>query len=180
MKQLFLSALMLIIGTTIWAQQGDMEISTMRIGPFKIHMTSGEAEILAGKKMAVPTEKNEYNGTTMVKYNNELIEVNLSDWYGDGTDNSKPKYEIHSLSTQSPKFRTKSGMGIGSTREQLIDTYRNFSSFEVYPGWTDEGKPSKTESYFVLNDVEAQTQISFKMRNNIVVEVTVSIIYEGC
>lgn len=171
---------MLLLGTTLWSQQGDMEITTMRIGPFKIHMTSGEAEALAGKKLAVPTEKNDYNGTTIVKYNNELVEINLSDEYSDAGNDNTPKYKVYTLATQSPKFRTRSGMGIGSTRDQLIDTYRNFSSFEAYPGWTEEGKASKTESYFVLNDVDAQTQIIFKMRNNTVVEVRVSIIYEGC
>ncbi len=171
---------MILLGTTLWSQQGDMEISTMRIGPFKIHMTSGEAETLAGKKLAVPTEKNDYNGTTIVKYNNELVEISLSDEYGDTGNDNVTKYKVYALATQSPKFRTRSGMGIGSTRDQLIDTYRNFTSFEVYSGWTDEGKASKTESYFVLNDVDAQTQIIFKMRNNTVVEVRVSIIYEGC
>ncbi len=179
MNKLIISICLILSGFTVWSQ-GETEISTIRIGPFKIFMSSTEASAIASKQLAIPTEKNEYNGTTIVRYNGDLIELNIGEDYTNDATAAATKYTIQSMVTQSSNFKTKSGMGVGSTREQLLNTYKNFSSFSVYSGWTDEGKRSKVETYFVLNDEDANTQIIFKMRNNVVEEITVSIVYEGC
>ncbi len=83
-------------------------------------------------------------------------------------------------STKSAKFRTKSGIGVGSTKDELIVAYKNYPNFSVHQGWDDNGENrSKTISYFNLSDSDAATQLSFKLENNIVTEVSVYI-NEGC
>ena len=70
-------------------------------------------------------------------------------------------------------------MGVGNTRSELIDTYKDFPDFAVSQGWTDDGKVSKTDSYFTLTDNDAGTILSFEMKNNVVTSVTVYY-NEGC
>jgi hypothetical protein len=162
-----------------FAQQANMELSTLRIGPFKIFMDKAEAETLAHKPLLTATEKNEYKGETVVKYNNELLKVNISQQYAG--ENQPDKEVITSMSTTSAKFRTKSGMGVGSTRYDLLNTYKDYSNFQVYAAGEEDGdKRSKSVSYFVLNDLDAMTSISFKMVNNVVVEINVYQDEGGC
>lgn len=178
MKYLF-SLCVLFFSMQSFAQTANMEVSTLRIGPFKINMDKSEAESYARKPLLTAKESNQYNGETTVKYNNELLKVNINSQY-DG-ENKPEKEVITNLSSTSTKFRTKSGMGIGSSRSELINTYKDFSNFEVFTGWEENGEGrSKTTSYFVLKDVDAGTALSFKLVNNIVVEISVYIDEEGC
>lgn len=169
----------LLFALPAFAQQANMELSTLRIGPFKINMDKSEAEALAHKPLLTATEQNEYKGETVVKYNNELLKVTINQQY-DGEDQQQ-KELITNLSTNSSKFRTKSGMGVGSTRYELLNTYKDYSNFEVFAGWEEESDSrSKTISFFVLKDGDAMTALSFKMVNNVVVEINIFIDEGGC
>lgn len=174
-------SLILLLACTLpaFAQQTNMELSTLRIGPFKVLMDKAEAEALAHKPLLTATEKNEYKGETVVKYNNELLKVTINQQYAG--ENLPDKEVITSMSTTSAKFRTKSGMGVGSTRYELLNTYKDYSNFEVYGGWDENSeKRSKTISYMVLRDEDAMTSLSFKMVNNVVVEISVYQDEGGC
>ena len=71
-------------------------------------------------------------------------------------------------------------MGVGNTKNELIEAYKNYPNFSVNQGWEDDGeKLSKTISYFNLSDNDASTELSFKLENNVVVEVSIYI-NEGC
>lgn len=150
------------------------ELSTLRIGPFNLKMDIEEADKIAGKKLK--EDKNNY-GSMMVNYHGEIIEVYV--WESYSSDNGSGR-QIGNLATKSKKFRTKSGMGVGSTRTQLIEAYKNFPSYCINYGWTDEGTISKSESYFTLTDNDANTELVFTMLNNVVTEVKVYFIEEGC
>lgn len=39
--------------------------------------------------------------------------------------------KVYGLSTTSSKFKTKSGMGVGSTKAQLLSTYKDYPNFSV-------------------------------------------------
>ena len=178
MKQLLITLIAFCFSTHSWAQQNnDMLITTQRIGPYKINMSHTNAEKIATKKIKIPSEQNEYDGTTLVNYNNETIELNVGQVY---EADDKYTYEIYSIAIQSPNFQTLSGIKIGSTRDQLIDAYKDFSNFSMHPQYNDEGKPSKTDSYFSINDYKNETTISFILKNNKVVKITVSVLEEGC
>ncbi len=113
----------------------------------------------------------------MVKYNGEIINIQLYEGYG---GNASPEaVTITGLTTTSKKFKTKSGMGVGSTRDDLINAYRNQSTFSVRPDVDDNGKRIKDAGYFNIEDYDAGTQLTFKFVNNTVTEITVYI-NEGC
>ncbi|WP_222164760.1 hypothetical protein [Edaphocola aurantiacus] len=172
---------LMLLACTIpaFAQQANMELSTLRIGPFKIFMDKAEAEALAHKPLLTATEKNDYKGETVVKYNNELLKVTINTQYVG--ENQPEKEVITNMSTTSAKFRTKSGMGVGSTRYELLNTYKDYSNFEVYAGWEEDNeKRSKNISYFVLKDLDAMTSLSFKLVNNVVVEINIYQDEGGC
>jgi hypothetical protein len=71
-------------------------------------------------------------------------------------------------------------MGVGNTKNELIEAYKNYPNFSVNQGWEDNSeKTSKTISYFNLSDLDATTELSFKLENNIVTQVSI-FINEGC
>lgn len=153
--------------------QENFEVSTLRIGPYKIFMEKGEVEKISGATLKISdgTQKN------IVKYNGEIINIEVYEGYG---GESRPNaITITGMTTTSKKFKTKSGIGIGSTRDELINTYKNYPTFSVRPDWDDNGKRVKDSGYFNIEDYDAGTELTFKFINNIVTEIKVYI-NEGC
>ncbi|MCT2407024.1 hypothetical protein NZD88_05575 [Chryseobacterium antibioticum] len=152
----------------------DFEVSTLRIGPYKIFMEKAEAEKIAGTKLKITDGQIKNN----IKYNGELILVDLYENY---ISEAKPNVvSIMGLTTMSEKFKTKSGIGVGNTKDDLINAYRNYPSFTVHPAWDEKGeKRLKDTGYFTLEDLDAGTQLSFKFVNNIITEISVYL-NEGC
>ncbi|VFA43768.1 Uncharacterised protein [Chryseobacterium indologenes] len=168
-----ISLCMLVMAFSYMSAQENFEISTLRIGPYKIFMEKSEAEKIAGTSLKVSDGEKK----NMVKYNGEIINIQLYEGYG---GNASPEaVTITGLTTTSKKFKTKSGMGVGSTRDDLINAYRNQSTFSVRPDVDDNGKRIKDAGYFNIEDYDAGTQLTFKFVNNTVTEITVYI-NEGC
>jgi len=92
----------------------------------------------------------------------------------DETGKETNKRIIRGLSTTSKKFKTKSGIGVGSTKDKVINACKNYLSYSVYPGWDNKGNQQKNVCYFMLNDLDAATVLTFKIVNNIVIELCVS------
>ena len=177
MKKLF--SLLLVLGALKgYAQEPNWNLSTLRIGPFKVHMKEAEAIELARKPLKVPSESNEYNGSTVVKYNNELLEVSLAQGYVD--EQNQDGVFVSEISTKSTRFKTKSGIGIGSTREELWAAYKDFSRIEIFKPYDENGKRIESDRNFTIYDDEAGTMLTFVLRNNKVAEIKVAIAYEGC
>ena len=154
--------------------QENFEVSTLRIGPYKIFMDKKEAEKIAGMTLKI-TDGDQKNN---VKYSGEQIGIQLFSGYGG--EKNPDGITITGLTTTSKKFKTKSGMGIGNTKDELINTYRNYPHFNVNPAYNEQtGKSLKEAGYFTLEDDDAGTQLIFKLTNNIVTEITVYI-NEGC
>lgn len=173
MKKLTFLFTLLFFG--LISAQENFELTTLRIGPYKIFMKADDAEKLAQKKLQIFEDWEKSNS---VSVNGENIDIKLQNTYI--SEKEPSKLAIYSLTTKSTKFRTKSGMGVGSTRDELINTYKNYPNFSVIQGWDDKGENrSKIVSYFNLSDSDAATELSFKLENNIVTEVSVYI-NEGC
>ncbi|WFB67121.1 hypothetical protein [Chryseobacterium sp. WX] len=153
--------------------QDNFEVSTLRIGPFKVFMPKVDAEKIAGIKLSNSGAEKK----NIVKYNGETIQIDLFDNYINEANPSVPS--ITYMTTTSKKFKTKSGIGVGSTRDDLINTYRSYANFSVRPDWDSNGKPIKDAGYFNLEDSQAGTLLSFKFVNNIVTEISVYL-NEGC
>lgn len=178
MKKLLILG-MLFFGMILSFAQDNFDISTLRIGPFTIFMKDTAAEKFTKTKLVTYDGPNEYNKKNKVNYNGELIEITIMQTYNN-EGQSDGSYQIYSLSTKSKKFRTKSGMGVGSTKDQLIDAYRNYPNFSVNQMWDEKTeKQSSAMSSFVLSDNDAGTNLSFTMINNVVTEVSIYM-NEGC
>ena len=172
MKKVLL-AFGLILGFISISAQTNFDLTTLRIGAYTLKMNVYEAEKLAGKTLPIT----DYDKPVKVNYYGEVINLNIFESY---VDEKNPNVKnVGSLSTTSKKFRTKSGMGVGSTKDELIDAYRNYPNFEYNTGWGDNGKPKKEEGFFSLRDNDASTILSFKLINNVVTEVSVYF-NEGC
>ena len=173
MKKLTLILTLLFFG--VISAQENYELTTLRIGPYKIFMKADEAEKIAAKKLL---QFDEWEKSNTVNFQGENIEIKILNIFISEKENNVPA--IYSLSTKSPKFKTKSGMGVGNTKNELIEAYKNYPNFSVNQGWEDDGeKTSKTISYFNLSDLDATTELSFKLENNIVTQVSI-FINEGC
>lgn len=161
-----------------FAQQ-NFDLSTLRIGAFTINMKKNEVEKNTKSKINISDNDNDYYKPNKINYLGEAIEIIVAQDYDDN-GKTLAGYKIYGISTKSKKFRTKSGLGVGSTKEQLLQTYKNYPNFSMNQMWDEKSdKPSKTKSAFNLQDNDASTILSFKMENNIVTEVNVSM-NEGC
>ncbi|MFP3833409.1 hypothetical protein [Chryseobacterium sp. SIMBA_028] len=153
--------------------QENFEVSTLRIGPYKIFMPKAEAEKIAGMKL----KNSDGEKKSVVKYTGETIQLDIYDNYINEANPSVPS--ITYITTTSKKFRTKSGIGVGSTKDDLINAYKNYPNYSVREDWDDNGKSVKNAGYFNLDDRQAGTQLSFKFVNNIVTEISIYL-NEGC
>lgn len=164
--------LLLLISVSSFLSAQNYELSTLRIGEYKIFMKKDVAEKLANKKFQ---KFDEYENKNSVNYFGEKIEVV---GYSTYLSEAEPNVEtVQYLGTKSKKFRTKSGMGVGNTRDELLNAYKNYPNFSVSQSWDESD--AKTTSYFRLSDYDARTELSFKLVNNVVVEVTI-FVNEGC
>ena len=176
-KLLFLCCLIFGFNTS-FAQQ-NFDVSTLRIGAFTINMKAKDAEKISKSKLVAATGKDEYSQTSKINYLGENIGVIVSQ-----TSDSKGQFdggfEIFSLMTKSKKFRTKSGVGVGSTKDQLFEAYKNYPKFSVSQMWDEKTNQfSPTRSTFVLTDNAAGTLLSFTLINNVVTEISVYL-NQGC
>ena len=175
MKFMKLFLLMLCLPLSV-AHAQDATLSTLRIGEFKHGMTLSEVQALTEKPLR--NGKDEYgNDIKVATYQGERITLSGLPLVESGaTDESK----VYGLSTKSSKFRTKNGLGVGSTKDELFDAYKNYPSFSVGRVWDNKTqKTSTTDTYFELEDGDSGTRLQFEMRNNVVIEVSVYM-DEGC
>ena len=168
---------LLLFGLNLSFAQQNFDMSTLRLGDFTINMTNKAADKIIKSKIKIVNTDN-YQPTT-VNYLGENVEIVFARSTNDVGDYDG-NFTIFSLSTKSKKFRTKSGMGVGSTKDELFEAYKNYANFCVNQSWDEKTqKPSKVNSNFVLTDMDANTMLSFTLRNNVVVEVSVYL-NEGC
>ncbi len=173
MKKSILTVLFLISIIRVNAQSA--ELSTLRIGLFKYQMTLREANGLSEKPLKIV--KTDYGEKKIATYKGEEIMLEFNNY----DETTVPEdIKLYSLSTKSSKFKTKSGLRVGSTKEELFIAYKDYPNFSVSCDRDGEtGKPSKTKSYFTLDDLESGTRLHFILRNNIVIEVQIYL-DEGC
>lgn len=164
--------------TASFAQE-NFDVSTIRIGAFTINMKSKDVEKVTKTKLTAFTGQDDYYKTNKINYFGETIEIIISQT-SDDKGQYDGGYQIYSLMTKSKKFRTKSGMGVGSTKDELFEAYKNYPNFSVNQMWDEKtDKYSTAKSNFSLTDNDAGTLLSFILINNIVTEISVYM-NEGC
>ena len=167
-KLIFLFTMFLF---SMFPTQENFEVNTLGIGPYKVFMKAIEAEKISNKNLTVFEEFDKKNSVILL---GEIIEIQVQNIYLD--ENETNAKCIISISTQSKKFKTKEGLGVGDTKEKLIETYKKFSNFSYNQAWDfNTNKYSTTISEFNIIDLENGTSLSFKIQNNIVIEIKVSV-----
>lgn len=152
------------------------ELTTLRIGAFKYGMTLKEVKAITEKPLR--KGKGQYGTDCDVAiYKGQEIQLDGITLYEGGNENDQ---KVVGLATKSTLFKTKSGLGVGSTKEQLFKAYKDYPNFSVGQRWDDKAhKLSTTETFFSLEDIAAGTNLMFIMVNNIVTEVSIYIDEEG-
>ena len=169
----------LAFGLHLSSAQENFDVSTLRIGSFTINMKDKAIEKLTKYKLNSLEAENGNYKTQKFNYLGEVIEIAILQTTDD-KGQLDGGYQISSLMTKSKKFKTKSGIGVGSTKDQLFQAYKNYPNFSVNQMWDEKTEKLSTfRSNFILNDNEAGTSLSFTLLNNLVTEISV---YrnEGC
>ncbi|WP_292010510.1 hypothetical protein [Chryseobacterium sp.] len=168
--QKFISLLLFVFTFSFISAQEDFEASTLRIGPYKIDMEKSSVEKVSRTKVS-------HTGESSVTYKGESIRLLIDERYIN--EKNTNAWVVYGIITKSRKFRTKSGVGVGSTKDEVINAYKNFQSFRAYPAWSETGEKLKNENYFAIVDGDAGTELTFRFVNNIVTEISV-FLNEGC
>ena len=176
MKKILL-LLFILFATTAVAQNKDYLVSLNGIGPLKLGMPLVELEKLLQTKITlkvIDVDSVRLTETIKAKYKGIDVEINL--W------KRQDYIAVDGISTSSPLCKTKSGLGIGSTKLQIIAAYEGYhiDARPVYTYGEGDDKPekSKTESTItVKEDVEGYA-IVFSLLNNKVVSLAIVPIYD--
>lgn len=152
-------------------------ISTLRMGPFKINSYKPDVEKIAGTKL-VAIDKDDYYDTVKVLYNNSNYTLVFNNEYNE--DAKAPvKMRLVSIISSNTTLKTKSGIGLGSTKAQILAAYDKFD-INIYNDYQykEKNNPKDKIQLVTLQDFDAGTQIMFTTENRIVTQIMVGI-YEG-
>lgn len=170
-KQLTLTILFLSFFAVSFAQDAN-QISTMRFGPFKLGSKIVEVEGILKSKVQVKKRGDNWADTINAKYNGadyRLVFTNETD------EKNQTTWKLYSISSKNTSLKTKSGIGIGSTKPQILLAYDKFN-LTVTNDWEYKEKNNvKDKIQFIqLADYEAETMIYFTTVDRNVTEIEVS------
>ncbi|MBS1510601.1 MAG: hypothetical protein JST86_07175 [Bacteroidetes bacterium] len=177
MKKISVFVLVIMLTCKAYAQAPATElITTMRMGPFKINMNNTEIEKASG--LTIPALTAEYMDTVKVNYKGAEYTLVFEHEYDE--DSKKPViWKLYAVSSTSTTLKTKSQVGISSTKAAILQAYDKFD-MNIYNDYQykEKGNAKDKIQYINLQDFEAGTMISFTTENRIVTKIEVTI-YEG-
>jgi hypothetical protein len=165
MKKLF-SFLFILLSATAVAQNKDYILSTEGIGTLKLGMPLTELEKLLKTKITLKViniDSVRLTETIKAKYKGIEVEIDLF--------KRQDYIAVDGISTSSPLCKTKSGIGIGSTKLQIIAAYEGYH-IDAKPDYDYvDNKPvkNKTKSTIKVNEDSEGYAILFYLINNKVV-----------
>ena len=172
-----LPLLFMLFATTAAAQNKDYLLSLDGIGPIKLGMSLAELQKLLQTKVTlkvIDIDSVRLTETVKAKYKGIDVEIDLYK----RQDNI---IIVDGISASSPLCKTNSGIGIGSTKLQIIAAYEGYhiDATPVFEyGSDNKPKKNKTKSTVtVKEDVEGYA-IIFNLLNNKVVSFDVLPIYD--
>ncbi len=152
-------------------------ISTMRMGPFKLNMYKADVEKITGTQL-IATDHDDYLDTVNVAYSNSNYTLVFNREYNEN-EKAPVKMKLYSIISSNTALKTKSGIGLGSTKAQILAAYDKFD-INIYNDYQYKEKKNAKDKiqYITLQDFDAGTQIMFTTENRVVTQMIVSI-YEG-
>ena len=177
MKKLF-PFLFIFLATTAIAQSKDYLLSLDGIGSLKLGMPVAELEKVLRTKVilkVINIDSVRLTETINAKYKGINVEIDLIK-YQDET------IVVGGISTSSPLCKTKSVIGVGATKLQIITAYEGYH-IDARPVFTyEEGdekpKKSKTESTITVKEDTEGNAIVFNLLNKKVVSFRIYPIYD--
>lgn len=162
----FLLILLFVTGIRAIGQNKDYLLSLDGIGPLKLNMTVIELENLLQKKIVfkvIGIDSVVLTETIKTKYKGIDVEIDLVKLHGEPY--------VYGIQANSSLVRTKDGIGLGSTKLQIINAYENYY-VDAGPEFTERGEKlikSKTKSTVLVKEASEGNAILFSLVNNKVV-----------
>lgn len=174
MKKILLF-LFILHATTVVAQNKDYLLSTDGIGPIKLGMSLTDLEKLLQKKITlkvIDIDSVVLVETIKTKYKGIDVEIDLI--------KRQDYIAVDGISTKSPLCKTKSGIGIGATKLQVIAAYDGYH-IDARPDYTEDGDKlikSKNKSSITVKEDREGYAIVFSLLNNKVTSFSIYPIYD--
>lgn len=174
MRKLSFLIVFVLCSIVAHAQSSDFTVDFAKFGTIKLNTKITElSKYVEGTISESEYEEGPLEYTVRYKGEPIIIEVGI-----ELADDGSTYSVVSGIRTESQKFKTSAGIGVGNTRDEVIEAYKNYPAFSVYPGWDDEGNRKMSESYFELTDVATARTILFRFENNRVVEISLGGFYD--
>jgi hypothetical protein len=176
MKKILL-LMSIMVATNAVAQSKDYLLSLDGIGSLKLGMPLAELNKLLHTKVTlkvIDIDSVRLTETVNAKYKGIDVEIDLIKWPDE-------TIVVDGISTRSTLCKTKSGIGIGATKLQIIAAYEGYyidaRPVYVYEG-DDKPKKSRTKSTITIKEDEEGFAIVFNLLNKKVVSFSVIPIFD--
>lgn len=168
--------LFMLLATTAIAQNKDYLLSLEGIGSIKLGMPLVELEKVLKTKITLKViDVDPVVLVETIKANYKGIDVEISLF------KRQDYIAVDGISSSSPLCKTKSGIGIGSTKLQIIAAYEGYyidaKPFYDYEG-DDTPKKNKTKSSVTIKEDVEGYAIIFNLLNNKIVSFEILPIYD--
>lgn len=169
------SFILILLTSFMISSQAQISISGMN--GIKINQTKTEVEKLLGNKLELKPDANGYNYFTEIIKDGVPLRLSFVK-YDDEKEGSV--YELYSISTESDKIKTLSGIGTGNSLEDLWNTYKDNYNISLYFYYDeDQEQIDKGKRAFVLSGINEDTIIYFYLKANKIYRIVVGL-DEGC
>lgn len=175
-----LTSVITFLLSSAFAQDNSNLITTMRIGPFKLKSKQSEIETAVKTQLQFvkSTQPDAYFDTAFVTYNNVKYQLVFTAEYDE--NNPNPPKKLYSVSSSNTDLKTKSNIGIGGNKSQILLAYDKMD-ISIYNDffYKDKKNPKDKIQYIHVKDNDSYTQIVFTTVDRVVTEVAVTNIEEG-
>ena len=158
----------------------DYLVSLEGIGPVKTGMSQAQLEQLLGKKIPLTNPTDTISGSWMDSARVQYKEAELALSFVRSYAYEKPDsfhMRVESLLTRSPLCTTAEGIGIGSTRQQVLRAFEN-NTIYMGPEYDNDTTVSKTRFLIHVREFREGPQIVFHLLENKVVAIEVGSYYD--
>lgn len=160
----------------------DYLVSLDGIGTIKTKMKQDELETLLNQKVPLGNLTDTISGSWVdsatVKYKDAGLRLSFVRTYAYEKEDSF-HMRITGIKTESPLCKTAGGIGIGSSKEQIIESFDNYLLI-IGPGFDNDTDTIRSKSLYVITVREHREgpQMVFYLKNNKVQSIEVSSFYD--
>lgn len=155
------------------------QITTGRINDIRLNKTRDEIEKTIGQKLTPKAD--EYDWMSYAEISHNGIQMKLGFVKQTNEEGTSENYILYEIRTSSPNLKTLSGIGVGSSLDDLWNTYKKDFNLSVWFLYDDDIQDiSKKKRMFELTGMEEYTVIRFYLDNDKITEIVVAVSEEGC